>query len=209
MAVIAEFKRRSPSAGMLREAANVNDQVGAYERGGASALSVLTEGTNFDGSLEDLRAARAACPLPILRKDFIVEDYQLYEARVWGADAVLLIVAALDELELKSLHDAARTLGLEVLVEVHDRDELQSALKIGAGLIGINNRDLRDFSVDVGRTARLMGEIPAGVTVVSESGIAEAEQLRKLQDAGVDAVLVGESLMRASDPEAALRALFQ
>ena len=209
MAVIAEFKRRSPSAGMLRQAADIHDQVGAYERGGASALSVLTEGTNFDGSLEDLRAARAACGLPILRKDFIVEDYQLYEARVWGADAVLLIVAALDELELKSLHDVARTLGLDVLVEVHDRDELQSALKIGAGLIGINNRDLRDFSVDVGRTARLMGEIPAGVTVVSESGIAEAEQLRKLQDAGVDAVLVGESLMRASDPEAALRALFQ
>ncbi|HZL48598.1 MAG TPA: indole-3-glycerol phosphate synthase TrpC [Solirubrobacteraceae bacterium] len=207
MAVIAEFKRRSPSAGKLREGADLQELVGAYERGGASALSVLTEGPNFDGSLEDLRAARAACELPILRKDFVVDEYQLYEARVARADAVLLIVAALGQEELVALHGRARALGLDVLVEVHDREELRAALSVGAELVGINNRDLRDFSVDVERTARLMSEIPAGVTVVSESGIAGAEQLNQLEDAGVAAVLVGELLMRSADPEAALRTL--
>jgi indole-3-glycerol phosphate synthase len=207
IAVIAEFKRRSPSAGTLREAPDLHELVGAYERGGASALSVLTEEKHFDGALEDVRAARTACELPILRKDFIVDDYQLYEAKVAGADAVLLIVAALQSADLAALHEGASRLGLDVLVEVHDREELQTALKMGAELIGINNRDLRDFSVDVARTEKLMGEIPAGVTVVSESGIAGAEQLVKLEDAGVDAVLVGEALMRSADPEAALRAL--
>jgi indole-3-glycerol phosphate synthase len=207
IAVIAEFKRRSPSAGTLHEAPDLHELLGAYERGGASALSVLTEGPNFDGTLEDLRAACTACELPILRKDFIVDDYQLYEAKVAGADAVLLIVAALEPEELAALHERARTLGLDVLVEVHDREELRTALALEAELIGINNRDLRDFSVDVERTERLMGEIPAGVTVVSESGIAEAEQLSRLEDAGVAAVLVGETLMRSVDPEAALRTL--
>jgi indole-3-glycerol phosphate synthase len=207
IAVIAEFKRRSPSAGALRQAPDLHEMVRAYARGGATSLSVLTEGPNFDGSLEDLRVARAACELPILRKDFIVDEYQLHEAKVAGADAVLLIVAALDAGDLASLHDRAYALGLDVLAEVHDHDELRMALKIGAELIGINNRDLRDFSVDVQRTERLMGEIPTGVTVVSESGIAEAEQLSRLRDAGVDAVLVGEMLMRFGDPEAALRTL--
>jgi indole-3-glycerol phosphate synthase len=207
MAVIAEFKRRSPSAGTLREAADVGEMVSAYERGGAGALSVLTEGPNFDGTLEDLRVARAACELPILRKDFIVDEYQLHEAKVAGADAVLLIVAALKIERLASLHDRAYALGLDVLVEVHDGEELRTALGVGAMLIGINNRDLRDLSVDIERSSRLMGEIPAGVTVVSESGITGPEQLRTLEALGVDAVLVGESLMRSPDPEAALRAL--
>jgi indole-3-glycerol phosphate synthase len=207
MAVIAEFKRRSPSAGTLREAADVGEMVSAYERGGAGALSVLTEGPNFDGTLEDLRVARAACELPILRKDFIVDEYQLHEAKVAGADAVLLIVAALKIEQLASLHDLAYALGLDVLVEVHDGEELRTALSVGAMLIGINNRDLRDLSVDIERSSRLMGEIPAGVTVVSESGITGPEQLRTLEALGVDAVLVGESLMRSPDPEAALRAL--
>jgi indole-3-glycerol phosphate synthase len=205
--VIAEFKRRSPSAGTLRPEADVAEVVSAYERGGAIALSVLTEGLNFDGSLDDLRDARTACALPILRKDFIVDRYQLLEARAAGADAVLLIVAALAQGELESLHDSARALGLDVLVEVHDREELLRALSLGADTVGINNRDLRDFSVDMGRTSRLMDEMPAGVRVVSESGIRTAEQLQSLQQAGVDAVLVGESLMRSADPEAALRAL--
>jgi indole-3-glycerol phosphate synthase len=205
--VIAEFKRRSPSAGELRVNADVGEMVSAYARGGASALSVLTEGPSFEGSLEDLRSARAACDLPLLRKDFIVDRYQLHEAWAAGADAVLLIVAALERGELAALHDAARALGLDVLVEVHDRDELHDALSLGAEMIGVNNRDLRDFSVDVERTFRLMGEMPTGVTVVSESGIATAEQLSRLEDAGVDGVLVGESLMRAHDPENALRAL--
>jgi indole-3-glycerol phosphate synthase len=207
IAVIAEFKRRSPSAGALREDAQLQQIVHAYERGGASALSVLTEKPNFGGSLEDLRIARALCALPVLRKDFVVDEYQLLEARAAGADAVLLIVAALQTDMLARLHDAAQALGLEVLVEVHDRDELHRALALGPRLIGINNRDLRDFSVDVGRTALLRGAIPAGIAVVSESGIADAGQLRELERQGVDAVLVGESLMRSVDPQRALREL--
>jgi indole-3-glycerol phosphate synthase len=205
--VIAEFKRRSPSAGMLRESADLAEIASAYERGGADALSVLTEGPNFDGSLADLRTARAACGLPVLRKDFIVDPYQLYEALLAGADAVLLIVAALTPSELRALHGLARGLDLDVLVEAHDAAELRIALDGGADLIGINNRDLRDFSVDVERTFALLGEIPAGVTVVSESGIGDAGQLARLQAAGVAAVLVGESLMRAPVPAEALRAL--
>ncbi len=205
--VIAEFKRRSPSAGSLREGADLNTIAGAYERGGASALSVLTEGPNFEGSLVDVRAAREACELPILRKDFILDPYQLYEALAAGADAILLIVAALDQQELASLHDLARKLGLDVLVEVHDRDELARAAQIGAELIGVNNRDLRDFTVDVRRTERLLAEMPVGTTVVSESGISAPEQLERLEEEGVAAVLVGELLMRAPDPRQALATL--
>jgi indole-3-glycerol phosphate synthase len=207
IAVIAEFKRRSPSAGTLREDAALEQLVPAYERGGASALSVLTEQPNFGGSLADLTAARDLVRLPVLRKDFIVDDYQLLEARLAGADAVLLIVAALSDEELASLHAAARELALDVLVEVHDREEVARALDAGAELIGVNNRDLRDFSVDVGRTLQLRSAIPGGVAVVSESGIATAKQLRRLEGEGVDAVLVGESLMRAGDPQTALREL--
>jgi indole-3-glycerol phosphate synthase len=205
--VIAEFKRRSPSAGELREDADVSEVVSAYERGGACALSVLTEGPNFGGSLADLSAARRDTDLPILRKDFIVDGYQLHEARAAGSEAVLLIVAALEQHELLALKDLARTLDLEVLVEVHDHAELQRALDLDVELLGINNRDLRDFSVDVTRTSLLMRELPSGVTVISESGITTAEQLRTLEQAGVDAVLIGESLMRSADPELALRAL--
>jgi indole-3-glycerol phosphate synthase len=206
--VIAEFKRRSPSAGAIRQAPELRELVGAYECGGASAISVLTEGPHFEGSLEDLRAARAACDLPLLRKDFIVDPYQLHEALLADADAVLLIVAALEQSELVALHAEARALDLDVLVEVHDRDELHRALALeGADLIGINNRDLRDFSVDVRRTFSLLAEIPDGVTVVSESGISTPEQLRELEERGVGAVLVGEALMRAPDPRAALREL--
>jgi indole-3-glycerol phosphate synthase len=207
IAVIAEFKRRSPSAGKLREHAQLDEIVRAYERGGASAVSVLTEEPNFGGSLDDLRAARDLCALPLLRKDFIVDEYQLIEASLAGADAVLLIVAALETATLARLHDAARALGLDVLVEVHDRGELDRALGVGARLIGINNRDLRDFSVDVARTTLLRGAIPEGIVVVSESGITEAGQLRSLEQEGVDAVLVGESLMRAGDPQRTLRQL--
>jgi indole-3-glycerol phosphate synthase len=205
--VIAEFKRRSPSAGTLRERADAAEIARAYEQAGARGLSVLTEGPHFEGSLEDLRAARAATGIPILRKDFIVDPYQLYEALLAGADAVLLIVAALAEQELVSLHDLARELGLEALVEVHDGRELQIALAMQPAIVGINNRDLRDFSVDVGRTERLMGQMPGDVRVVSESGISGPEQLAGLAAMGVDAVLVGESLMRAGDAGAALREL--
>ncbi len=207
MAVIAEFKRRSPSAGALRVAADPGEIAAAYERGGASAMSVLTEGPHFEGSLEDLRTVRAHCRLPLLRKDFIVDVYQLHEAVAAGADAVLLIVAALSDPELSSLHVAAQNLGLDVLVEVHDREQLRRALAAGAQVVGINNRDLRDFSVDMETTLALVGEIPSGVLVVSESGIHGPEQLASLTQAGVHAVLVGGSLMRAPDPESALKAL--
>ncbi|HEV7585089.1 MAG TPA: indole-3-glycerol phosphate synthase TrpC [Solirubrobacteraceae bacterium] len=205
--VIAEFKRRSPSAGSLRAAPDLDAIVGAYARGGAVALSVLTEGPNFEGSLQDLRAAAAVSEIPRLRKDFIIDRYQLRESLAYGADAVLLIVAALEQRELSSLHETARGLGLDVLVEVHDSRELARALEAGAQIVGVNNRDLTDFSVDLKRTERLISEVPAGVAVVSESGIARAEQLERLEELGVQAVLVGESLMRSEDPEAALRRL--
>jgi indole-3-glycerol phosphate synthase len=205
--VIAEFKRQSPSAGALREDAKLEDIVAAYERGGASALSVLTEEPNFAGSLDDLRVARASCDLPILRKDFIVDPYQLYEARLAGADAVLLIVAALDQPTLASLHELATAVSLDVLVEVHDREELSRAATAGAQLIGVNNRDLRDFSVDIQRTFELLDAMPPDAIVVSESGIAAPEQVAELERRGVSAVLVGETLMRSPDPQKALAGL--
>jgi len=207
MAVIAEFKRRSPSAGSLAEAPELTAVVRAYERGGARALSVLTEGPNFGGSLADLRTAKAACGLPVLRKDFVVDAYQLHEARAAGADAVLLIVAALDQPALERLHMLAGELGLDALVEAHDGEELRRAGAAGARLIGVNNRDLRDFSVDVRRTLALLEQMPPEALVVSESGIADPGQLAELLQHGVEAVLVGETLMRAGDPEAALRRL--
>ena len=205
--VIAEHKRRSPSAGEIREGASVTDIVRAYERGGAAAISILTEERHFGGSLDDLREARAASDLPILRKDFTVDPYQLYEARAAGADAVLLVVGSLDTETLASLHQEARALDLDALVEVYEEDELAAALEVDADLIGINNRDLEDFSVDIQRTFELLADVPAGKTVVSESGIVYREQIEELERVGVDAVLVGERLMRASDPEAACREL--
>jgi indole-3-glycerol phosphate synthase len=207
ISLIAEHKRSSPSAGSMREGATVTEVVCAYERGGAAALSVLTERHHFGGSLDDLREARRACGLPILRKDFIVDAYQLYESVVAGADAVLLIVAALSPAELARLHREALDLDLDVLVEVHDEEELDVALEVDAELIGINNRDLTDFSVDVQRTYDLLSDVPTGKVVVSESGFSTREQLEDLDRVGVDAVLVGESLMRAPDVEAATRQL--
>jgi indole-3-glycerol phosphate synthase len=207
ISLIAEHKRRSPSAGLLREGFTVTEVVEAYERGGAAALSILTERHHFSGSLDDLREARGASDLPILRKDFIVDGYQLYESAVAGADAVLLIVAALEPPELARLHREALALDLDVLVEVHDERELEAALSVDAELIGINNRDLTDFTVDVERTYELLSDIPAGKIVVSESGFSAREQIDALDRVGVDAVLVGETLMRAPDLEAATRAL--
>jgi indole-3-glycerol phosphate synthase len=207
LSIIAEFKRRSPSAGEISATATVPEQVHAYEQGGAAALSVLTDERHFGGSLEDLRAARAACGLPILRKDFIVDPYQLYEAAVNGADAVLLIVRALGDRELASLYEEARGLDLDCLVEVHDADELQRALDLDADVIGINNRDLDQGSVDVGTTYELMPDVPAGKTVVAESGISSRAELEEMERVGVDAVLIGSALMSAPDPEAKTREL--
>jgi indole-3-glycerol phosphate synthase len=207
VSLIAEHKRRSPSAGEIRAGSSVGDIVSAYERGGATALSILTEPFHFGGGLEDLREARAATSLPVLRKDFIVDPYQLYEAAAAGADAILLIVAALDPADLGLLLGEARALDLDALVEVHDERELETALDVDADVLGLNNRDLSDFSVDIERTYELLSDVPAGKTVVSESGFSTREQLDELERVGIDAVLIGETLMRAEDVEAAVRAL--
>ncbi len=207
LSVIAEFKRRSPTAGEIRARAGVEHTVAAYERGGAAALSILTEEAYFGGSLADLRAARQASTLPILRKDFTVDAYQLYEAAVSGADAVLLVVAGLADRELAELYQHARALDLDCLVEVHAAEDLARVLELDADVIGINNRDLNDFSVDVAATRELMPDIPAGKTVVSESGLESREQLEEMQRIGVDAVLIGETLMRSDDPETRVREL--
>ncbi len=208
LSVIAEFKRRSPSAGQLaREEVDVASQVAAYERGGAAALSVLTDEPHFSGSLADLRAARAGCGLPIIRKDFVVDPYQLYEAAVNGAVAVLLIVAALGDEDLRGLYEEARSIDLDCLVEVHDGEELERALEAGAEVIGVNNRNLDDMSVDIATTYELMPNVPAGKTVVAESGISGRAELEELERVGVDAVLIGGALMAAEDPEAKAREL--
>jgi indole-3-glycerol phosphate synthase len=207
--LIAEHKRRSPSAGTIREGASCADVVSAYERGGAAALSVLTEEAHFGGSLADLREARAASDLPILRKDFTIDRYQLYEAKAAGADAVLLVVGAMPQKELASLYREAHALDLDAVVEIHTEEELERALELDADVLGINNRDLEDFSVDIQRTFDLLADIPAGKVVVSESGIHSRNQIDELEQVGVDAVLIGEALMRAADPEAAVRDLTQ
>jgi indole-3-glycerol phosphate synthase len=207
LSVIAEHKRRSPSAGMIRDDLTLEDVVGAYARGGAAALSILTEHDGFGGTIDDLQRARAAATLPILRKDFIVDSYQVIEALAAGADAILLIVAALSPRDLAVLSAEAQGLGLGVLVEVHDERELEVAIDTGSAVIGINNRDLATLAVDTSRTFQLAPLVPVGTTIVSESGWRTAAELAALRSAGVDAVLVGEGLMRAEDIEAACRAL--
>jgi indole-3-glycerol phosphate synthase len=209
IATISEFKRKSPSAGWMGEAADLPRTVGAYAAGGASALSVLTDGPFFGGALADLATARAACPLPALRKDFIVDRYQIVEARAAGADAILLIVAALTDAELADLLAAARDIALDVLVEAHDAEEVARAVAVGADLIGVNNRDLRTFTVDRELVIRLRDKVPADRLVVAESGIRDARDVARLRAAGIDAMLIGETLMRAPDPAAALRALYE
>ena len=205
--LIAEHKRKSPSAGAIREDLSCADLVQAYARGGAAALSILTEEAHFGGSLDDLRDARAATELPILRKDFTVDPYMLYEAKAAGADAVLLVVGSLDERDVASLFTTARDLDLDAIVEISRDEELEVALAVDADVIGINNRNLEDFTVDLGRTYDLLADVPAGKIVVSESGIGTREQIEELEQVGVDAILVGETVMRAPDPEAAVREL--
>ena len=185
----------------------LQDVVQAYERGGAAALSILTEGPSFGGSLEDLSAARRVSSLPLLRKDFIVDSYQLLEALAAGADAVLLIVAALEPEELARLHEVATRLGLAALVEVHDAAELETAAGLGAPIIGINNRDLTTLEVNPRTTFELLPRVPAMATVVAESGLRTRSELDRLAEAGLDAVLIGEALMRSPDIERACRRL--
>jgi indole-3-glycerol phosphate synthase len=207
VSVIAEHKRSSPSAGLIRDDLAIEDVVGAYERGGASALSVLTEEFSFGGSLRDLRRARDASALPVLRKDFIVDPYQVTESMAAGADAILLIVAAVPRSALAELFAQAGGLGLGVLVEVHDEAELETAIELRAPVIGINNRDLTTLRVNTATTFALRAVVPDGTIVVSESGWRTREELDRLHGAAVDAVLIGEALMRSSDIEAACREL--
>ncbi len=205
-AVIAEVKRSSPSAGRIADA-DPGRQAAAYEAAGAAALSVLTEPRHFDGSLADLRAVHAATTIPVLRKDFLIHPAQLMEARVGGADAALLIAACLSQAELAALLGAAKDLGLAALVEAHSEEDLAKAAEAGAEAIGVNARDLETLEVDEGRALELLGRAPEGRIAVLESGISTREQVERAVEAGADAVLVGEALMRAADPGAKLREL--
>jgi indole-3-glycerol phosphate synthase len=203
-AVIAESKRASPSKGLLRDPYDPAAIARSYERGGAACLSLLTDREYFQGAPEHLQAARAACALPVLRKDFMIDAYQVYEARAWGADCILLIAAAIDLPRMRELEEVANELGLAVLVEVHDATELDRALLLRTPLVGINNRDLRTFETRLETTLTLRARVPTNRVVVSESGIATLEDVRTLWQGGVRAMLVGEAFMRASDPGTAL-----
>lgn len=207
-AVIAEIKRASPSKGLLRDPYDPSAIARSYEASGATCLSVLTDIEFFQGHPEHLQAARAACQLPVMRKDFIIDAYQIYEARSWGADCILLIVAALNDIVLREFAELARELGLDVLVEVHDGDELQRALALPVELIGINNRDLRSFDTRIETTLNLLPKLPPDRLVITESGIRTPTEVAQLRAAGVNAYLVGETFMRAADPGAALKELF-
>lgn len=207
-AVIAEIKKASPSKGVLREDFQPADIARSYEEAGAACLSVLTDRDFFQGGEEYLQAARDAVALPVIRKDFIVDPYQVYEARAIGADCILLIVSALDDDQMKSLYDLAKTLGMDVLVEVHDAAELKRALALGLDLVGINNRNLRTFEVLLDTTIDMLDEIPDEVLVVTESGILTTQDVATMRKANVNAFLVGEAFMRAESPGEALTALF-
>ena len=207
-AVIAEIKKASPSKGVIRDPFEPAEIAISYERGGAVCLSVLTDADFFQGSEAALINARNACLLPVIRKDFIVDPYQVVEARAIGADCILLIVAALDDTQLLDLYEQAVGLGMDVLVEVHDVQELHRALALNPMLLGINNRDLRTFDVSLSTTESLLSEIQEGTVVVTESGIMQRADVSRMRDAGVHAFLVGEAFMRAEDPGVALNAMF-
>lgn len=207
IALIAEVKRSSPSKGHLAEIADPAALAEAYARGGADAISVLTERHRFGGSLQDLEAVRARVDVPVLRKDFIVDAYQLYEARAAGADLALLIVASLDDAELASLYATALELGLTPLVETHTADEVRRAADLGAVLIGINNRNLKTLEVDIATFGRLAPLVPQDAVLVAESGVASPDDVRTFAEAGADVVLVGEALVTGGDPVAGVRAM--
>ncbi len=207
-AVIAEVKRASPSKGLLRDPFEPAAIAASYQRGGAACLSVLTDEQFFQGSSAHLREARAACSLPVLRKDFVVDAWQVVEARTWGADCILLIVAALGDDQMRELEACANELGMDVLVEVHDDQELHRALALRTPLIGINNRNLRTFEVSLDTTIALLDAIPSDRLVVTESGILAPADVKRMRDARVSAFLVGDAVMRAPDPGDALARLF-
>lgn len=205
VALIAEFKRRSPSAGWIREGSSVAEITKAYSESGARAISVLTDAEYFRGSLSDLETTRDKTSVPVLRKDFIIDHVQLLEARAAGADAVLLIVRALDARQLKQLFEQTRALGMEALIETHNEAEVETALNAGCDVVGVNNRDLSTFQVDHDLARRMVSLIPSGVVVVAESGVKTAEDVARVGEAGIDAVLVGETLMRSANIEEAVR----
>jgi indole-3-glycerol phosphate synthase len=206
--IIAEFKRASPSVGMIQSDLSPADAARLYERGGACAVSVLTDEEHFGGSMNDLSAVRSSTHLPVLRKDFIIDEIQIYEAVTAGADAILLIVAALDDASLGELRKVAEDeLGLDALIEVHTSDELRRALNTGAKIIGVNNRDLQTFEVSLSTSERLIAEAPQDSVMISESGLRDPAQLRRLYALGFRGFLIGEQLMRAKNPETALRDL--
>jgi indole-3-glycerol phosphate synthase len=207
-AVIAEVKKASPSKGVLREDFVPAEIATSYEHGGASCLSVLTDARFFQGSAAYLQQARAACALPVLRKDFIVDGYQVTEAAAMGADCILLIVACLADAQMAEMEAQALDLGLDVLVEAHDGRELERALRLATPLVGINNRNLRSFEVSLDTTLGLLAQVPADRVLVTESGILSRADVRRMREAGVHAFLVGEAFMRAADPGAALAGLF-
>ena len=207
-AVIAEIKKASPSKGIIRADFDPEAIARSYAAAGAACLSVLTDADFFQGSEAYLQQARSACELPVIRKDFLVQPYQVVESRVIGADCVLLIVAALDDVQLQELHQLAVELGMDVLVEVHDRDELRRALRLKPRIVGINNRDLRTFSVDLDTTIALLGDVPDDCVVITESGILNPMDVALMRDNGVHGFLVGEAFMRADDPGIALHQLF-
>jgi indole-3-glycerol phosphate synthase len=207
-AVIAEIKKASPSAGIIRKNFQPDQIAVSYESGGAACLSVLTDVEYFKGANEYLQQARNACSLPALRKDFLVDPWQVYESRVLGADCILLIVAALERAQLLDLDGLAREVGLDVLVEVHNEAELDDALATGASLIGVNNRDLHTFTTDLAVSERLRPMVPQDRTMVTESGILSAQDVARLGQCGIHAFLVGEAFMRREDPGGALRSLF-
>lgn len=207
-AVIAEVKKASPSKGVIREHFVPSEIAASYEKGGAACLSVLTDSPFFQGSTEYLKQARAACELPVIRKDFIIDPYQIYEARAMGADCILLIVSALSKELLFSLYDVALSLNLDVLIEVHDAEELATALPLGAKLVGINNRNLRTFQTSLNTTIDLLEMIPDDRIVVTESGIHTPEDVAFMREHQVNSFLVGEAFMRADEPGTQLRSLF-
>jgi indole-3-glycerol phosphate synthase len=208
-AVIAEIKKASPSKGVLRPGEFIPADIAqSYADAGAACLSVLTDRDFFQGRPDYLKQARASCDLPVLRKDFIVDAYQVYESRSMGADCILLIVACLEDTQMRELEAIARGLDMAVLVEVHDRAELERALALKTPLVGINNRNLRTFEVSLDTTLAMLGDIPEGRLVITESGIATTEDVKTMRDAGVHAFLVGEAFMRADDPGEALARLF-